>query len=106
MNELTHLKERQLLDTFRQLTGDEQADFAVLALMDVANSGTGRSIAAAISRHLPPQHRTIQQSFVRGVVQGLQLVGDECGNSFDPRNQQAMEFCKSLKEMNLHFPLI
>lgn len=65
--------------------------------------GGNDEFVEAIAKHLIKEHRTLQQSFVRGMLAGLKRYGTDSAQSTDLRNEAAVQACQDLPDTYLPY---
>lgn len=100
--EMSKLKSQADKDTF------EKAYIGMLAVLESTNGGDAIVIVRAMWAAFVSEHRTLQQSFVRTLVEMLKVFGQkEKAAVSDARNEQSYLFAKRVAEMeDLYFPLV
>jgi len=78
---------------------------AMSKVIDATNyMGTEKEMAEGMFHALNDSHRTLQQNFFRIFVKTMKDYGDT--NFRDARNNESIDFAKTVGEMDTHFPFV
>lgn len=78
---------------------------AITVVIDETNSlGSAQCISQGIFEALTGSHRTLQQSFMRELVEALEQYSKT--NFFDARNEASVKLAGKIVELDHHLPFI
>lgn len=82
-------------------------DQLATVLENMYNSFSSDAIAPKLAAALLCEHRTLQQSVIRGLFRTLVEMGRQCPSfGTDDRNEAGIALCKKLAEMDVYLPLV